>query len=178
VVSAAPEVRWQLRGAQWRLLKDLLTYKGERTVFEKVLSGPAGSSKSTGAALIIYTLMDRFPGFRILVTRKTRESLTDSFLQTWEEVVPEHHPMLRGASRNNRHSYVMANGSEMVLGGMDKPSKLYSTNYDAWYCEELFEFTEDEWQRARRALRKWSHPTLRFQLLFGSTNPDAEDHWI
>ena len=174
-------------GAQWGPIASI---EYERTDFFYDLHVPGeehyladgiyshNTSKSTSAALIIYTLMDRFPGFRILVTRKTRESLTDSFLQTWEEVVPEHHPMLRGASRNNRHSYVMANGSEMVLGGMDKPSKLYSTNYDAWYCEELFEFTEDEWQRARRALRKWSHPTLRFQLLFGSTNPDAEDHWI
>lgn len=178
----APEekvIEHEIRGAPWRLLKDLLTYNGPRVVKEAVLDGPGGTGKSRGLGHVFYALMDRYPGLRILVTRKTRESLTDSFLQTWEDdVVPPNHPMLSGASRNNRHNYLFGNGSEMVLGGMDKPAKLYSTSFDIWYCQELFEFTEDEWQRARRALRKWSHPELKFQLLVGDTNPDAEDHWI
>jgi hypothetical protein len=191
VVAIATEV--ELRGAPAKLMRTLQTYQGPRTVMEFVLHGGGGTGKSRGIGYVLLWLMDSYPGIRIIVTRKTRESLTDSFLKTWEEdVVPPGHPMLDGAARINRHSYTHPNGSELVLVGMDKPGRRYSTDYDVWYYQELFEGTEDEWMRARRALRNWGgalaraarergdteHPQIPFQLLIGDTNPDAEDHWI
>lgn len=144
-----------------------------------MFEGVAGAGKSYAIGNILLILGTRYPGIRILVTRKTRESLTDAFLKTWEDdVLLGSHPMLEGASRINRHSYQFGNGTEMVCGGMDKPSKLYSTDYDIWYCQEAFEFTEDEWLRARRSLRNWGNDDLPFQLLIGDTNPDAPEHWI
>jgi hypothetical protein len=162
-------------------------------VREIMFEGVAGAGKSFAIGNILYILGCRYPGIRILVTRKTRESLTDAFLQTWEDgVLLGSHPMLDGPARLNRHSYQFGNGTEMVCGGMDKPSKLYSTDWDIWYCQEAFEFTEDEWIRARRSLRNWggsaaliarqrgdtNYPQIPFQILIGDTNPDAEDHWI
>lgn len=137
------------------------------------------TGKSFAVGVILYALMDSYPGIRILVVRKTRTSLTEAFLKTWEEdVLPESEPMLAGPARKQRLSYEHENGSRMVIGGLDNASRLYSTDYDVVYVQEAFEISEDEWQQFRRALRNWGHKDLNFQLLLADTNPDAPGHWL
>lgn len=175
---AAPTIEHEIRGAPLKLLRELMAPREKRQVVEYVIDGPASTGKSRGIGHVLYTLMANYQGIRILVTRKTRRALSESFVVTWEQkVVPPGHPMLAGAARTNRHSYVWGK-SELVLCGMDEPGNVYSTDFDVWYYQELFQGTEDEWMRARRALRNWGNPSLRFQLLLGDTNPDAVDHWI
>ncbi len=174
-----------LRGAPWALLKRLNRYEGDRRIFEVLIEGAAGTGKSRGIGHLLFWAAHRWPGIRILVVRKTRASLTNSFLQTWEdEVVPAGHEMLNGAARGHRDNYDFGNGSVMELGGLDHPSRLYSTQYDIVYVQEAIELTLDEWERFFRALRHFqggkSAPdkAIKFQLLLGDTNPGPETHWL
>lgn len=169
----------EIRGEPYVLFKELLSSKPPRKVLEVLIEGPAGTGKSFAIGVILYALMETYPGIRILVVRKTRTSLTEAFLKTWEEnVLPEGDPMLIGPARKQRLSYEHDNGSRMVIGGLDNASRLYSTDYDVVYVQEAFEITEDEWQQFRRALRNWGHKGLNFQLLLADTNPDAPGHWL
>lgn len=169
----------ELRGEPYLLFQELMASKPPRKVLEVSIEGPAGTGKSFAIGVILYALMNQFPGIRILIVRKTRTSLTEAFLKTWEEnVLPEGEPMLAGPARKQRLSYEHENGSRMVVGGLDNASRLYSTDYDVVYVQEAFEISEDEWQQFRRALRNWGNKKLNFQLLLADTNPDAPGHWL
>lgn len=65
--------------------------------------------------------------------------------------------------------------SRIVLAGMDNPTKLFSTEYDAAYCNEINELTLDEFESVRRALRS---RTLPFHPIIGDCNPDHPKHWL
>ena len=65
--------------------------------------------------------------------------------------------------------------SRIILAGMDNQTKLFSTEYDAAYCNEVNELTLDEWESIRRALRS---RTLPFHPQIGDCNPDHPKHWL
>jgi PBSX family phage terminase large subunit len=110
------------------------------------------------------------------MVRKTRESLTESALVTLEEkVLPAGSPICAGASRRMRQAYHYPNGSEVVLGGLDKPSKVMSTEYDLIYVQEAIEVYENAWESLTTRLR---NNVVPFQQLIADTNPDSPRHWL
>ncbi|MFN3652631.1 MAG: phage terminase large subunit [Armatimonadota bacterium] len=144
---------------------------------ELVLSGPAGTGKSRGILEKLHWLAERYPGMRGLILRKTRASLTESGLVTFEaKVVPEGHPILaRSIQRRMRQAYRYPNGSELIVGGMDNPTKVMSTEYDIIYVQEAIELTEDDWESASTRLRNGVMP---YQQLIADTNPWTPNHWL
>lgn len=144
---------------------------------EVVLSGPAGTGKSRSVGEYLLAVAEQYAGARILVVRKTRKSLTDSWMVTFEERVlwPTHPVLARGIKRANRHSYDFPNGSTIVCGGLDEPTRYYSTEWDLVYVNECTEVVLDEWERFLRSLRNGKVP---WQQLIGDCNPDAPNHWI
>lgn len=143
---------------------------------EVLLSGPAGTGKSRMCLEKMFRWACKCPRSRHLILRKTRESLTEAALQTFEvEVVPPGHPILNGAQRNMRQKYVLPNKSEIVVGGLDKPTKVMSTQYDLIYVQEAIECTENDWEMVTTRLRNGKLP---FSQLMGDTNPDAPHHWL
>ncbi|GAG05846.1 unnamed protein product, partial [marine sediment metagenome] len=63
--------------------KDLFYFQGREVLIE----GPAGTGKSRAIWEKLYAVAYKYPGCRILVVRKTRESMTESVLVTWEDKV-------------------------------------------------------------------------------------------
>jgi phage terminase large subunit len=152
--------------------------RGDWSAFprEQLYEGPAGSAKSMPIGFFLDTTARQFDGIRILVIRKTRVSLTQSWMVTFEEkVLRENDPIRMGATRAHRQAYVYPNGSEIVLGGMDNPTRTFSTEYDIIYCNEATEFTQDEVEQLHRALRNGKLPA---QFMILDCNPDSEFHWL
>src|SRR5579871_192987 len=143
---------------------------------EVVLSGPAGTGKSRACLEKLHICAEKYAKMRGLIVRKTRESLTESALVTWEKkVVPAGHAALTAVRRNFRQGYQYPNGSEIVVGGMDKPSKVMSTEYDLIFVQEGIELAEGDWEALTTRLRNGKMP---FQQLIGDTNPDSPTHWL
>lgn len=148
---------------------------------ELILSGPADTGKSRGILERMYLLASHYPKARMLMTRKTRASLTESAMVTFERyVVPDGSPVLIGPDRQNRHAYKFPNGSEIVTGGLgdDKEkTRIMSTEYDLIYVQEARELQESEWEElsTRCSGRAGNMP---FHQLLGDTNPDSATHWI
>lgn len=149
----------------------------ESTAEEVMISGPAGTGKSRGVLELIHEEMQAYPGARSLFVRKTRESMHESVLFTFEEhVLGRDHPMVvNGPQRNNRQNYVYPNGSKIIIAGMDKPGKLMSTEYDYIYFQEAIEGTERDWEYLITRGRNEKTPR---QQLIGDTNPGPPQHWI
>lgn len=148
---------------------------------ELVIGGPAGTGKSVALLHRLHQLAETYPRSRHLILRKTRASLTESGLVTFEEkVLPPDHPSLFGArgqriSRGNRSSYPYPNGATIVVGGMDEATRIFSAEYDAIYWQEVTEGRREEWESLLRAGRNGMMP---WHLLLGDCNPHAPSHWI
>lgn len=143
---------------------------------ELVVSGPAGTGKSRACLEKLYRAALDYPGMRALILRKTRESVTQSALVTFETfVLPKDVPWVVNQKRRVRQSYELPNGSEIVVGGLDKTEKIFSTEYDLIYVQEARELGEDEWEDLTTRLR---NAVLPWQQIIGDTNPDAPGHWI
>lgn len=144
---------------------------------EEVLhDGPVGTGKSRAALEKLFLLASKYPGMRGLILRKTRKSCTDTCLVTWEEeVVPQGHPCLKGGRRDNRHSYLFPNRSEVVVGGMDDPTKIMSSQWDFVYANESIELQEEDAEALTTRMRNGKMP---FDQIVFDTNPGPPSHWL
>jgi phage terminase large subunit len=120
------------------------------------------------------------PGMRGLIVRKTMATLGATALQTWRDhVVNEALSTglvnFYGGSPQEPAQYRYTNGSVVVIGGMDKASKIMSSEYDAVYVQEATELTENDWEHLNTRLRNGK---ISFQQLIADCNPDAPHHWL
>lgn len=139
--------------------------------------GPAGTGKSICLLNKLHACAEKYAGMRGLILRKTRASLTESGLVTWErEVVPPARMRNFGnAQRRMRQSYIYPNRSEIVVGGIDMGSRIMSTQYDIIYVQEATELTEGDWEDASSRLR---HNVMPYQQLIADCNPQSPSHWL
>jgi PBSX family phage terminase large subunit len=142
---------------------------------EVVLEGPAGTGKSRADLEKVHLCALKYPGMRALICRKTRASMTESTLVTYEDKVLPVGFIRDDIKRSNRHSYPYPNGSEVVIGGLDKASRIMSTEYDMIVVPEATEATEHDWESLTTRLRNGVMP---YQQIIADCNPDAPTHWL
>lgn len=143
---------------------------------EVLLSGPAGTGKSRACLEKLHLCALKYPGMRGLIARKTRASLSQAGLVTLEEkVFPPGSRLTEGPARAGRRSYLYPNGSEIVLAGLDRPSRIMSAEYDLCYVQEAIELAEEDWESLSTRLRNGRMP---YQQLLADTNPAGPNHWL
>jgi hypothetical protein len=172
-----PTLEVELRGAIGRLSDAI---EADSLADEVLLVGAAGTGKTWGILFLLHLLSLRRPGLRVLVCRKTRASLTESVLVTYEqEILPltGHTWLAEGIKRRVRQSYTYPNGTEWIVGGLDKPSKILSTSYDLAFVNEAIDLAEEDWEtlQSRIGRPERQHP---LNCLIGDTNPGDPAHWL
>lgn len=159
-------VVYQPRGSALELLK----CKAD----EIMLDGPAGTGKSRGSLEKCNALALKYAGCRGAIVRKKRRSLTETGLVTFEQHVRP--PCdTTNQQRNVRQSYRYANGSELIIAGVDDPVKLMSAEFDFIYVMEATELSVRDWEFLSTRLRNGVIP---YQQLFGDCNPSFPSHWL
>lgn len=143
---------------------------------EILMEGPAGTGKTRALLEKGHFCAMKYAGCRVLLVRKTRESMTESVLVTFEQnVVQEGHQILEGPQRNLRQAYHYPNGSEIVIGGMDKYTRIMSTEYDLILVFEGTELAEEEFEALTTRLRNGIMP---YQQIIVDCNPNMPSHWL
>lgn len=143
---------------------------------EILLCGAAGTGKTLRILSFINQVCWDYPGARILIVRKVRADLAHSTLVTYErDVMGFDNPIVSSVQREYRKTYIYPNGSEIVVGGMDRPGKILSSEYDIIYAAEAVQFELNDWETFIMRLRSGVYP---FPLLIADTNPDRPDHWL
>ena len=111
--------------------------------------------------------------------------MPQSILNTFERDVipPDHEAVRRKVTRTHRTSYVYANGSEIVIGGLDAVEKTFSAEYDMICVFEAIEISEADWEFLHRCLRNnmIPHPEKPGTYLaqaIADTNPGPAAHWL
>jgi phage terminase large subunit len=124
--------------------------------------------------------MLKYPRARGLIVRATLVSLGSTGLVTWREhVVPElldaKQAWFYGGSTEEAAQYRYTNGSSVTIGGMDKPTKIMSSEYDLAYVQEAIELQPAGWEAITSRLRNGRMP---YQQLLADTNPSHPAHWL
>jgi phage terminase large subunit len=188
VFGAVAELFAPFDEASWEENGYLVDLKREcRPPKEYLVEGPAGTGKSHGVLEYVLQCCLAWPGIRVLFLRQTRATLAESILVEWEQaILGEAHPAITGtATRENRKSYTFPEAwnpytrtfgrTHVVIGGLDKPSKSFSTQYDMIVLFEGIEVALDTWVLMPRANRNWHMP---FQQRIVETNPGPVRHWL
>jgi len=168
--SSAPPVRYWPRGAS----ADLFRHHEP----EVIVSGPAGTGKTYGALWRLHLCALKYAGMRGIMLRKTQEDLTASALVTYQErVLGSGSYAVRpfGGSKMKPAGFQYANGSELLIGGLDKPDKVMSREYDLAYVNEATELDEQDWENLTTRMR-WG--VMPYQQVFGDCNPQGPGHWL
>jgi PBSX family phage terminase large subunit len=139
---------------------------------------PTHNSRACLEKLLLQAL--KYPGMNGLILRKTQVSLGSSALKTWRrdvaaEALSNRTLWFYGGSAEEPAQYRFANGSVILIGGMDKPTKIMSTEYDTIYCQEATELTITDWEYVLTRLRNGRLP---YQQVIADCNPDAPTHWL
>jgi len=117
---------------------------------------------------------------RGLIVRKTAASLSSTALVTWREhVTPEAaragQVWYYGGSQEEPPQYKYRNGSAIMIGGMDKPTKIMSSEYDMIYVQEAIELSVTDWEMLTTRKR---NGRMRMQQIIADTNPERPEHWL
>lgn len=147
---------------------------------EILISGAAGTGKSRAVLEKIHLVCLLTPNVRALILRRTARSLATSALRTWErdvvrEAIRTRDVWFYGGSAREPAQYRYSNGSSVVIGGLDDPMKVMSTEYDIAFIQECTEVSEEDWESVNIRLRNGA---ISFQQLIGDCNPSHPTHWL
>ena len=143
---------------------------------EVLLCGPANTGKSRACLEKLHYCMDKYPGARGLMVRKTRTSLTQSAMVTYEKKV-----LVQGQLgntirfRTQEQEYRYPNGSIIAVAGMDNADKIQSSEWDMIYPQEATELSIKDWETLTKCLRNHVMP---YQQLLADANPSYPTHWL
>ena len=120
------------------------------------------------------------PNMRGLLCRKTATSLTSTGLVTYREIVAREalasgEVRYYGGSSQESACYKYKNGSVLVIGGLDRATRIMSSEYDVIYVQEATELTQDDWEALTTRLRNGK---VTFQQLMADCNPGPPTHWL
>lgn len=144
---------------------------------EVLLSGPAGTGKSRACLEKLYYCASKYPGMRALICRKTRESITQTAMVTLEKkVLPAGYVEDKLVRFNTTdQQYELPNGSIIAVGGLDKASKIMSSEWDLIYVQEATELNKEDWEALTTRLR---NNVMPYQQLIADCNPSYPTHWL
>lgn len=146
---------------------------------EVLVSGPAGTGKSRACLEKLMVMAVLNPYMRGMIVRKTLASLGSTALVTWREKVivdlTQSDCYYFGGSSQEPPQYRFSNGATVTIGGMDKSTKIMSSEYDMIYVQEATELTANDWEALTTRLR---NGRVSFQQLLADCNPDMPTHWL
>jgi len=144
---------------------------------EVLLEGGSGTGKTYTILTNAHLLNLRYPGTKGLIVRKYQVNLTSTCLDTFNTEIlhPADSVKFFGGSKSEPAGYRYPNGSSIVVGGMDDPDKVLSSQYDWAYFNEATEGTEDDCEKITTRLRRGN---IRVMQLWMDCNPTFDRHWL
>ena len=144
---------------------------------EVLLEGGSGTGKTFTILTTAHLINLQYPGTKGLIVRKYQVNLTSTCLDTFNREVlhPADGVKFFGGSKSEPASYRYPNGSSIIVGGMDDPDKILSSQYSWAYFNEATEGTLDDWEKLTTRLR---YGPIKKKQLWGDCNPVFDRHWL
>ncbi|MFE1024967.1 phage terminase large subunit [Streptomyces sp. NPDC058818] len=147
---------------------------------ECLISGATGTGKSVAALMKVHLACLMTPKVRALLLRRWHTDLTSSTLVTFREKVAKEAidagmVHFYGGSSQEPAAFRYQNGSTILVGGLDRSSKLLSTEFDLVFVDEAIETTAEQLDTIITRLR---NGVLSYQQLLLATNPGPPTHQL
>lgn len=138
------------------------------------------TGKSLACLYRLHLTCLQVPNVRCLIARKTAVSLTSTTLVTFKnkvakEALANGDVKWFGGSPREAAAYNYSNGSTIVVGGLDKSTRIMSSEYDLIFVDEGTELEEEDWEALGTRLR---NNVLPWQQQIIACNPGPPTHWI
>jgi phage terminase large subunit len=140
------------------------------------------TGKTYGALVWFHWLMCNTPNAKGLWVRDTYNNLINSACETFERKVlplPPEHPdspvQVFGGERPQRYLY--SNGGEILLGGLDKPGKFLSAEFDYIYINQVEDIPLTAYEMLTARADGRAGNTIHPQVL-SDCNPSYPGHWL
>lgn len=163
---------------------------------EQMLCGGADCGKTVALSFKHIIIANELPGYHGALVRKTYNSLKDSVCKTYKRMLAG--MAVKEYGGQNIQSYKFANGSEIVLVGLDKPDKLLSSEWDGIQICQAEELSENDFEiassratgrgsvwrayaagiEAHRKANGLPDGPLPGAHVFADCNPSRRNHWI
>ncbi|MCK5645097.1 MAG: hypothetical protein KAJ19_30130 [Gammaproteobacteria bacterium] len=154
-------------------VKEFVNYRGAETI----VHGPAETGKTIGALYKLHTCAAKYPGASIVICRKTLTSTYGSVVVMFQKkVLGENSPVqVYGGEKPQWFDY--PNGSRIWITGMDKSSRVLSSEHDLIFVNQAGELALGEWETltTRTTGRAGNMP---YSQTIGDVNPAWPTHWI
>lgn len=144
---------------------------------EVLCESGARTGKTNSILVKAKHLVTNYPGTRGLFVRKTRASLSESVLPDFEgKILGYDHPSIGRLRRDQRGAYYFPRGSVIVLGGMDRPERFLSAEFDFF---AYFQAEEETQQAAWDTLMsRLSGRAIGYTQGIADANPAHAQHWL
>lgn len=165
-----PERRnYEFRGAARTIL--------EQQHDEVIISGPADTGKTIACLTLVDQLAWEYSGARIAMVRKRRTDMDSSVIESFRQKILIGGDGVRIFGGEKPQWFDYPNGSRVWVAGMDKESKVLSSEFDAIYVNQAEELGLPDWETlsTRASGRAGNMP---YGMLMGDCNPAAPSHWI
>lgn len=152
-------------------------YKGA----ESVLAGPADTGKTFALCLKVHLCACKYPGASIAIVRRTQTSCYNTVIRTFTERIlgpdPTKWPCIPYGGMNRPERFNYDNGSVIFIAGLDKPSRLLSSEFDVVAVSQTEEISLSAWEMLlTRATGR--HGAMPYAMVCGDANPASNTHWI
>lgn len=139
-----------------------------------ILKGSAGSGKSVCIAKKLVWRCLRESKHRHLVLRKVAKDIEESIMEEIIKVINQWG--IKATVRKGNKPKIWINDSQIIFTGLDDPERIKSvTGITSITCEELSEFTEDDFDQLNLRLRG---DLPYYKQTIGLLNPIDENHWV
>jgi len=154
-------------------VKEFVNYRGA----EAIVHGPAETGKTIGALYKLHTCAAKYPGASIAICRKTLASTYSTVLVTFQKKVLGKDSPVQAYGGEKPQWFDYPNGSRIWMTGMDKSSKVLSSEFDLIFVNQAGELELGEWETltTRTTGRAGNMP---YSQTIGDCNPAWPTHWI
>lgn len=137
-------------------------------------SGAFGAGKS--ATIVIASILEalKYKRNRVLLCRKQLVDLRNTTLKTFFEMLPQDSKLIKSYLKSEM-TLTLFNGSEILFGGLDNPTKWASAELGCWAMDEATDFTIEDFNMLKSRLRRVG--VFKYKG-FLACNPGAKGHWI
>ncbi len=143
---------------------------------EVILSGPAETGKSWAACYKAHMACREYPGAQGALVRKVAASIPGTILVTMKRIIGDF-PVNYFGGENNPEIIIYPNGSEIWIGGMDKPTKVLSGERDFIQVCQAEELNINDWEiMTTRTTGRGA--VMPYTQVFGDCNPGGSLHFL
>jgi phage terminase large subunit len=161
---------------------DITFYGGNRDFMrckeaEAIVAGPAETGKTIAALFKLHILACKYPRSSLVIARKTQSSMYSTVLVTFQKKVLDDGAPVVAYGGEKPQWFDYANGSRIWMAGLDKSSKVLSSEHDVIYVNQAEELSLADWETltTRTTGRAGNMP---YSQTIGDCNPAGSLHWI